>query len=370
MKVIDKVYKGEHPLYPLERLCDVSHALFIDIETTGLKKETTSLYLIGCGYYTEEGFKVRLFFGERCSEEEMLLREFVSFSRGFDHLIHFNGTGFDIPYLSYKAERYDISGMFDGMQQLDVYRLCKPLRYLLFSQTMRQKAIEDFLGIDRKDMYDGGQLIEVYKQFEQTGSDELFDMLITHNLEDVLGMHRMLPVLYYLDLKDADISYIGYEIRPYLDLEGNRCEEVIFSYNTRVSFPKSFVSKTDTMYLKASADTGNILIRLPLYRTQMKLFFDNYKDYCYLPDEDTVIPRELASSLLPGRYRKATKETCCKKADGRFMKQPDAVFSPVFKTSLKDKKKYFRFPEDFDEKAADIFGRELINVFFKMKKRN
>ena len=48
MQVIEKLYKGYSPLYPLNCFCDSKKALFIDIETTGLKKETTSLYLIGC----------------------------------------------------------------------------------------------------------------------------------------------------------------------------------------------------------------------------------------------------------------------------------------------------------------------------------
>ena len=70
---------------------------------------------------------------------------------------------------------------------------------------------------------------------------------------------------------------------------------------------------------------------------------------------------------MKGKYIKATKENCCKKASGRFLKQPDALFKPVFKAAYKDKARYFRFPEDFNEKAAEQFGRELINVFFRMK---
>ena len=99
-------------------------------------------------------------------------------------------------------------------------------------------------------------------------------------------------------------------------------------------------------------------------------FFDNYKDYRYLPGEDTVIPRSLAESLPKDRYIKATRETCCKKISARFMKQPEGIFTPVFKTSFKDKARYFRFPEDFNKEAADEFGCCLINVFFNMRKKS
>lgn len=370
MKIIDKLYKEHKPLYHLDSICDIDHSLFVDIETTGLKRETTSLYLIGCGYYTEEGFFTRLFFADDRSEEEAVLKEFASFLSGFSYLIHFNGMKFDIPYLTYKAKQYGMDELFVSKQQIDVYRLCKPLRYLLFPDSMRQKAIEAFLDIQRDDTYDGGQLIEVYEQYEKTGSDELLQLLITHNREDVLGMHMILPILYYLDLKDCDISYKGYEICGYNDIYGNRCEEVIFEYKAKIPpLPRPFNAKTDTMYLRSSA-SGDLKIRLPLYDTEMKTYFDNYKDYRYLPGEDTVIPRSLAESLPKDRYIKATRETCCKKISARFMKQPEGIFTPVFKTSFKDKARYFRFPEDFNKEAADEFGRCLINVFFNMRKRS
>ena len=89
-------------MYPLDGFCDTKKALFIDIETTGLKKETTSLYLIGCGNYTDEGYLVTLFFADDENEESEILKEFAAFSRGFSNLFHFNGIKFDIPYLEYK----------------------------------------------------------------------------------------------------------------------------------------------------------------------------------------------------------------------------------------------------------------------------
>ena len=75
MQIIKKLYEGYVPLYPLDGFCDTKKALFIDIETTGLKKETTSLYLIGCGNYTDEGSFVTLFFADDENEESEILKE-------------------------------------------------------------------------------------------------------------------------------------------------------------------------------------------------------------------------------------------------------------------------------------------------------
>lgn len=368
MRIIEKSYKGYKPLYPLERICDPAGALFIDIETTGLKKETTSLYLIGCGQYTDEGFLTRLFFADTHEEEEDVLISFLDYMKDFTHLLHFNGTKFDIPYLQYKFKRYGISDPFTKIAQVDIYKLCKPLRYLLFPESMRQKAIESFLGISREDMYGGGELIEVYKDFEITGSDDDLKLLVTHNREDVLGMHLILPILYYLDLQDMSLSFEDYTINEYRDYKDSLREEVIFNYTTDVAFPISFTAKTDTMYVRASADNKKISIRLPIYDQDMYIFFDNYRDYCYIPDEDRAILRTVACALPKDRYKKATKETCYQRFSGRCIKQPHAIFKPVLKTCYKDKKMYFRFPEDFNKEAAEEFGRSLINVFFKTRK--
>ena len=370
MKIIEKEHNGCKPLYPIERFCPVDKALFIDIETTGLKKETSDLYLIGCGYFTPSGFETKLFFADSSDEEKDILRAFCSFSKDYTHMFHFNGDRFDIPYLLYKAEKYDMGDIFRCKEQIDIYRLCKPLRYLLFPGSMKQKAIESFLQIKREDLYNGGELIEVYKRYEKNNNEEDLKLLLTHNEEDVFGMPSILPILYYLDLYDADIKYRSYVINSYRDYDGTDKQEVIFSFSTDVYFPVSFISKTETMYVKASSKDGSITIRLPLYEGEMLLFFDNYRDYIYLPAEDTVIPKALATTLPKDRYQKATKDKCCQKVTGTFLKQPSEVFTPVLVTAYKDKKKYFRFPDCFNEKAADEFGRRLINIFFTMKRRS
>jgi len=369
MQTIDRLYKDYKPLYPMERFCDTSSALFVDIETTGLKKETTSLYLIGCGYYTCEGLQTRLFFAECEDEERIILDSFADFVKGFTHLFHFNGLRFDIPYLQYKADQYGITGLFDHTQQIDVYKLCKPLRYLLFPDSMKQKSIESFLGINRDDKYNGGELIDVYKRFVLTKNLDDLNLLITHNREDVTGMHLIMPILYYLDLKDAILSYDGYSVNSYNDYEGNKLEEVIFEYTLDHDLPCSFSARTESMFIKVNVDNRKLLIRLPIYDFDMKIYFEDYRNYCYLPEEDKAILRTIAMALPKDRYKKATKETCYQKVSGKFVKQPGNLFTPVLKTDLKDKKKYFRFPEDFQKEKAEQFGRDLLNVFFTMKRR-
>lgn len=368
MQILEDIFTNNPPLYDIEEFCPKDKALFIDIETTGLKKETTSLYLIGCGYYVGNDFCTKLFFGDEESEEIVILNAFLDFLKGFTHLFHFNGNKFDIPYLQYKAGKYNLGDIFEGLTQIDVYGLIKPLRHLLFPQSMRQKVVEDFLSIEREDMFNGGELIEVYKHYVKSRDEKDLKALITHNKEDVIGMHKIMPILCYLKFKDTKLIFEGYEVNDYSDYEGCTHKEVIFTYRHNVIIPKSFIAKTDTMYVKVSAESQKALIRLPLYSGEMKIFFENYRDYSYLPSADKAIIKTLAMALPKGSYVKATKETCYQKTAGTFIKQPEKIFSPAFKSAYKDKASYFRFPEDFTADCRDRFGTELINVFFHMKK--
>lgn len=369
MQIINDIYENEIPLYPIEEFCPRNKALFIDIETTGLSKENTSLYLIGCGYYNNDDFCTRLFFADDPSEELLLLQHFIDFSKNYTHLIHFNGTKFDIPYLQYKANKYSLGDIFSSLSQIDVYQLCKPLRYLLFPQSMRQKCIEDFLEITREDMFNGGELIAVYHNYTKFKKNEDLLPLITHNREDVLGMHKIMPILYYLKLNNCTVSYISHEVSTYIDYNGDENKEIIIKCKCPVSFPCSFTAKTETLYLKANANDQSLVFRLPVYTGHMLLFYDNYRDYYYLPEKDECIHKSVAMGLPKSSYIKATRDNCYHKISGDFIKQPDKIFTPVLKTAYKDKACYFKYPESLQSDRMDEFVSQLLHVFFIIKRR-
>ena len=72
---------------------------------------------------------------------------------------------------------------------------------------MKQKAVEAFLGISREDIYTGGQLIDVYRQYLYTKSEELLRLLLLHNEDDLKGMPSVLPILNYPDMLEAPFLF-------------------------------------------------------------------------------------------------------------------------------------------------------------------
>ena len=78
MQVIKELNNGINPGYPIEKYAPPENILFIDIETTGLSKEHTDLYLIGCGYFDENGYNTIQWFADSPLEEADIIKAFTS----------------------------------------------------------------------------------------------------------------------------------------------------------------------------------------------------------------------------------------------------------------------------------------------------
>ncbi len=103
----------KHPVdlpdtYPLDRIGPLKDLLFFDIETTGFSGDTSQLYLIGCTYHDGFGWKLIQWFADSRESERELLTAFFTFMERFKILVHFNGDGFDIPYLLKCCRRLDL----------------------------------------------------------------------------------------------------------------------------------------------------------------------------------------------------------------------------------------------------------------------
>ena len=79
--------------------------VFYDIETTGLSRNSTYLYLIGAVGIEDETWNFYQWMAENASEEETILRIFSQFLQQCDLLISYNGDRFDQPYLEARYEK-------------------------------------------------------------------------------------------------------------------------------------------------------------------------------------------------------------------------------------------------------------------------
>ena len=86
---------------------------------------------------------------------------------------------------------------------------------------------------------------------------------------------------------------------------------------------------------------------IPVYTGILKFFYDNYKDYYYLPEEDTAIHKSVASFVDSSHRKKATAKTCYTKRSGTFLPQKDIWFTPVFSFERNARISFFELNDDF-----------------------
>lgn len=184
-----------------------------DIETTGLSPRASSLYLIGTIHASgADQYTITQWFADTSASEQEMLTCFLEQLEHYDGLCHFNGRTFDIPYILNKCDKYhitpsshcqDILSDTTQTRSFDMLLQLRPLKKLFGLAHGAQKDWEQFIGIDREDIYSGGDLIQVYSSYrqdlllhpEQAAAKE--HLLLLHNHDDLIGMLHLVKVLTY-----------------------------------------------------------------------------------------------------------------------------------------------------------------------------
>lgn len=365
--------------YPLQRIAPIENILFFDIETTGFSGDTSTLYLIGCTYYQKEaaGWHMLQWFADTPDSEPDLLTAFFTLLKRYSTLVHFNGDMFDIPYLLKRCRHYHLPYDFSQVTSVDIYRKIRPYKKLLGLESLKQKSIEQFLGVHRTDCCTGGQLIEVYKDYLVSHDAYLYDMLILHNEDDLKGMPLILPILNYPDMMEQPSRLIQQKL---LRREKNSSIPDTASgqsghsaaaalvlelvYENPCTVPVSFHISNALGSLSVSG--SQITCRIPLYEGELKYFYPNYKDYYYLPCEDTAIHKSVGEFVAREAREKATPKTCYTRKSGCFLPQPsDApLWQPAFRKDYKGKISYALYTETLlsDPAAANAYLHQLLTL--------
>lgn len=348
-KVLDKSLN-----YQFDGRYKLDEILFFDIETTGFSPKTTVVYLIGCVYYSEGTFKTIQWFADDKYSEAKILEAFFQHLKKYKVLIHFNGDGFDIPYIQKKCIKYHLDFNFDHIESIDIYKKIKPYKKFLKLDNLKQKTIEHFLDIKREDKYSGGELIQIYGEYLKSkyhtniSNEELLHLLLLHNEEDIEGLLDVTNVLNYWNLFHNPLDVTS------ASLEEN---ELILNIHFNCNLPKRISFGNEQCYFIAYGENGTLKIKL--YKNELKFFYDNYKDYYYLPEEDTAIHKSIAFYVDKDFRTKAKAANCYSKKTGSFVPQYKEIITPYFRIDYFDKITYIETTKDFIE------NREQLNQYAK-----
>jgi uncharacterized protein YprB with RNaseH-like and TPR domain len=170
---------------------DLSTALFIDLETTGLSGGTGVLpFLVGLGYYREDRFYVAQFFLGEPAEEERMIHELGQFftQMDFQSVVSFNGKGFDIPLLETRFILHRQPFLLSELPHLDFLFSARSLWRHKHESCRLYNLAREVVEADRSEDIPSAEIPWRYFQYLQTGNFDLIEPILYHNQEDILSL--------------------------------------------------------------------------------------------------------------------------------------------------------------------------------------
>lgn len=365
MKTVNYKFKQLKTEYDLSLIAVPEKTLFLDIETTGLSSKTASIYLIGACYYTESFWNGIQWFAETPEEEADIITAFFSFASDFSTLIHFNGNQFDLPFILGRCEILNLPYTFNTFEGIDIYKRVALCKHFLQLPNCKQKSIEKFLHLDRDDKYNGGELIQVYKNYVVNPSKDKEDLLLLHNKDDLKGMLEILPILAYGDIFNKPVRATKVQSNYYRDLNGKRQQELIIRLKLTSSVPIPISYHANDCYVTAEGD--HAALRVPVYTEELKYFYNNYKEYYYLPMEDMAMHKSVASFVDKEHRIPATAATCYTRKFSSYLPMWDYILEPFFKREYKSSLLFFELTDDFktNREAFSKYASHILEMLGK-----
>ena len=289
----------------------------------------------------------------------------------YDTIIEYNGDRFDLPYLRDKYEAYGMEDPFQHCRTVDLYHEIRPFKKALGLTKLNQKSVEKFLSITREDPYNGGELIDVYRSVRDgriegiSEEESVVNALFLHNYEDVLGMLAMTPLLAYplaiqsnaavtaiQTCTDPEMPVASYIWNKKDALQSKSAGIIEATFELPVPVPKP-LHLTYEEYIDITLTDYHVKVILRPFSGSMYHFFPDYRNYYYLPEEDTAIHKSVASFVAASHREKAKAQSCYVKKQGTFLPLAGESKLPAFQRYYKDPVLWFEYiPDEKPDSAA------------------
>ena len=307
------------------------NSIFLDIETTGFSRTSTFLTIIGLAWMEEGKIIIEQWLNENGRQEEPLLlielERFLKTTPALPQLIHYNGTTFDLPYLKAKYEQYHLPCSLSECTSFDLYHMAKKFRHFLSLEGLKQKNLEECFGLFREDKLSGQELIDVYLEGIHRNDEQLLHAYLLHNKEDMEGMVFLQNLLKLNTVFDGE-----FQIDEWSENETGT------SLSVKLSGDYYLYKTISVSYeqIHFTFEKNSIRIHLPVRQMEARYFYENYKDYYYLPGEDCAMHKSVAEYVEKEYRIKATRETCYMKKTDFYLPLPLPASSRLRKAVIKE----------------------------------
>lgn len=187
---------------------DLSTALFIDLETTGLSGGTGVIpFNVGMGYYRDDKFHVAQYFLGELAEEERMIQELGDFFRdmNFHSVVTYNGKGFDLPLLETRFILYRQPFVLSALPHLDFLYAARRLWSHKYESCRLYHLALEVVRADRSEDIPSAEIPWRYFQYIHTGNFELIEPILYHNQEDILSLLGVVIIGAHIFSEDPDL---------------------------------------------------------------------------------------------------------------------------------------------------------------------
>ncbi|MCA9001926.1 MAG: ribonuclease H-like domain-containing protein, partial [Planctomycetes bacterium] len=197
---------------------EVSQAVFLDTETTGLSGGAgVFVYMVGLARFVEEGVEVWQGFMDGPEEESALLTEVARRIEGSGGVVSFFGKSFDRHRLQDKMALHGISSPFQDKPHLDLYHPLRRLHRDVFENHKLQTMGRALCGMVRPDDLPGSLAPEAWFDY-LAGRPHRLEGVFRHNSDDVLSLITLMDWLARVDQREWVTEDVALEVQRELAL--------------------------------------------------------------------------------------------------------------------------------------------------------
>lgn len=282
MKTKKSDYSINFPYFPVSD-DDLSYLVF-QMQTTGHYWRTTQIREFCILRPTSNGNWEELHLVSEIESDEydmlLLFSEWVSVCT---HLIGYNSTSFHLPYLEQKYRAYGLESPFFGKKHTDLYQKYKTL----------------------------GKRMHLSMKLE--------DMRTFLNIPETAKDPRIIIAVSSLS------SYEAFFSGHFTILDACRLEEeLLFTLEAAIPFPAAYRYHHSCYYLICEGNRAKIKIKT--FGGRLRVYYPDCENYWYLPAEDMVIHKSLASSIDRSKRVKANPSNCYTYVTHAFSYPEDSKF--------------------------------------------
>lgn len=184
--------------------------VFIDTETTGLDRGTTSFaFLTGLCYFRNEKWIMKQYFVKNQADELLLIEELKKVLKEFRTIVAFNGKCFDIPLLDNRMKYYSVTSSIRDLEVLDLMHISRRL----WKEKLHGCKLQDLeiciLDFSRDYASDipGDLIPKTYFDYVNSGDAQEISSVFYHNELDLFSMVQLLSIITQIDSHEIDYLY-------------------------------------------------------------------------------------------------------------------------------------------------------------------